>query len=382
MSWNEPPKGDGNNPQDPWRSHGRKNNDGPPGLDEILRQLKNKLNKYFGRKSGDSGKSAAPSKGSSLFTLVLGILLVLWFSAGIYRVEQAEQAVILRFGQFYEITGAGLQWRMPWIDSVEKVNTGRVRTQAHQATILTHDKNIVDMQVEVQYRVNKPKAFVFSIQDPIGVLAQATESALRQVVGSSDMGNVITEGRHAIAQDVRRKIQRYLDAYSSGIEVTKVNIEDAHPPNDVKAAFDDVIKAKEDEERLKSEAQAYANGVIPEARGLATRQAEEAEAYKREVLVRAQGEAERFTQLLPEYRRAPEVMRQRLYIEMMESILSKTSKVMIATGSNNNLIYLPLDKLMKETPEVGVKSPTTIKAPIEVPPESSVKPNRFGREDR
>ncbi len=385
MSWNEPkdggPKNSGDKPKNPWQG----NRQGPPDLDEALKKLQNKLKQLFsGKKPNGAGPGKTNNSSGSILTVVLGALVVLWFVSGIYSVQQAEQAVVLRFGKFHGLVGAGLQWRPRFIDTIEKVNTERVRTHSHGATILTQDKNIVDIKVEVQYRVINPKNFVLKIQDPLGTLAQSTESALRYVVGGEDMDNVITEGRHAIAQQVRERTQNYLDAYSAGVEVTKVNIEDAHPPNEVKAAFDDVVKAKEDEERLKNEAQAYANAVIPESRGHATRQREEAEAYRQEVISRSQGEAIRFSRLLVEYQRAPEVTRQRLYIETMESVLSKSSKVMVST-KGNNMLYLPLDKLMKPAGEEQAKTPLI--SPVEKPTPAqatapNLEPNRFGRGDR
>lgn len=385
MSWNEPngggsPKGE--KPKDPWGNNGRKT---PPDLDALLRKWFDKIHALLGGKNlGSSGPTKNGELGPQMALMILGGLLILWLLSGVYRVEQAEQVVVTRFGKFYTIVGPGLQWRPRFIDSIVKVNTERVHTHSHQATILTRDKNIVDVQVGVQYRVSNPRSFVLSIQDALGILTQATESALRHVVGGSDMGSVITEGRQAIAQEVRQKIQHYLDTYSSGLAITKVNIEDAHPPNEVKAAFDDVIKAKEDEERLQNEAQAYANGMVPEARGHAVRQREEAEAYKQEVIARAEGEASRFSRLLVEYKRAPEVTRQRLYLETMESIFSKTSKVVVS-AKGNNLLYLPLDKIMqatvseKTTPPVVDKPAASLVTP-EPPP--NVIRNRFGREDR
>lgn len=337
MAWNQP--GGGKNPQDPWRNGQNQ----PPDLDELLKKLQDKINGLLG---GGRKKSNHDGEITGLLLVALAISIVVWFFAGIYRVEQAEQALVLRFGKFHEMVGAGLHWNPYWIDKTVKINTEQVSSYSHKSTMLTEDQNIVDVELEVQYRILDPRRYYFEINDPLGTLRQATESALRHVVGGSVMDQVITEGRQVIAQDVVVRLQEYLDRYRSGLIITKVNVEDAHPPKEVKEAFDDVIKAREDEDRLKNEAQAYANGVIPEARGSAQRQIEEANAYKGEVVSRSKGEAQRFSQLLVEYRRSPEVTRERLYIETMESVFNRSSKVFVDIESGSPLIYLPLEKLM------------------------------------
>ncbi len=336
MAWNEP--GGRNSKQDPWRGGGHQ---GPPDLDEFIKKLQEKMPKFFG-----GGGTNSTGGGYGFLVAVLILLILGWGAYGVYRVEQAEQAVILRFGKFHNIVGAGLHWNPPLIDEVLKVNTEQVSSQSHQSSMLTEDQNIVDVQLEVQYRVQNPRDYFLSINDPKSALKQATESALRHVVGGSEMDEVITEGRYVLAQDVISRLQNYLDRHKTGLIATKVNVEDAHPPNEVKAAFDDVIKAKEDEVRLKNEAEAYANGVIPEARGQAQRLLEEANAYKNELISRASGDAERFTKLRIEYEKAPKVTRERLYLETMEQVLGRVTKVVMDVEGGQSLTYLPLDKLL------------------------------------
>jgi len=316
MAWNEP--GGGRNNQDPWR--GRDGRGGSSDLDDVLKKLQDRFGGMFGG-SGDDNSSLG------LIGLILGILVIVWGVAGFYRVEQAEQAVVLRFGKYHDMVSAGLHWN-PWgIDSVMKVDTSQLNSMPVRATMLTEDQNIVDIDLQVQYRVNDAQAYFLDSSDPIAALRNSVESALRHVVGGSEMDRVLTDGREAIAVEVDKRLQEYLDRYKTGLVVEKINVEDAHPPKDVKDAFDDVIKAKEDEERVKNEAQAYANQVVPEARGKAQRMIEEANAYKSEVVERAAGEAARFEQMYAQYKKAPEVTRRRLYIETMEQVMGNSTKV-------------------------------------------------------
>jgi membrane protease subunit HflK len=345
MAWNEPGGGRNNN-QDPWRNGGG-NNEGPPDLDEVMKKLQERFGGLFGGGKGGNNSGGSNSGGTGLLVVALVIGLLFWIGSGVYRVEEAEKAVVLRFGKFHNIVSAGLHWKPTFIDEILKVNTKQVYSHRHEASMLTEDQNIVDVQLEVQYLVDDPQKYYLEVADARSSLRQATESSLRHVVGSKPMDLVITEGREIIAIEVKGRLQEYLNRYNTGLYINKVNVQDAHPPKEVKASFDDVIKAKEDKERLKNEAEAYANGIVPEARGMARRQLEEANAYKSEVVSKAEGEADRFKRLLVEYEKAPEVTRQRLYIDAMESVFSNSTKVMVDVEGGNNMLYLPLDKIME-----------------------------------
>jgi membrane protease subunit HflK len=347
MSWNEP--GGGNNkPKDPWGGGGG-GNEGPPDLDEALKKLQAKLGGLFGGGGGSSsGGSAMPGfSGAALGVLALVAVLV-WALMGIYQVDQQERGVILRFGKYNETVQPGLQWNPPLIDDVTLLNITKVRSVSFREIMLTQDENIVEVKLSAQYVINDPVKFVLKVRDPERSLQHAAQSALRHVVGGTSMDMVLTEGRAQIAIDVQARLQEYLDLYETGILVSKVTVDESKPPTQVQAAFDDVIKAREDEERLKNEAQAYANGVVPEARGGAQRQIEEASAYKEQVVANADGESERFNRLLTEYRKAPEVTRERLYLDAVQNVYSQTNKVMVDVESGNNMMYLPLDQLTKQ----------------------------------
>ena len=342
MAWNEP-GGGGNKPKDPWGG----GEQGPPDLDEALKKLQEKLGGLFGgRGSGGSGKSGGGKAiPASLFVVAALVAVVVWALMGLYQVDEQERAVVLRFGKYYDTVQPGLQWNPPLIDEVIKVNTTKVRAATFRESMLTRDENIVEVRMSVQYVIMDPTSFVLKIRDPEGSLQQAAQSALRHVVGDSRMNSVLTEGRAQIGVDVQARLQRYIDMYETGIRVVQVNIDDSKPPNQVQAAFDDVIKAREDEERLKNEAQSYANGIVPEARGRAQRVIEEASAYREQVVAEAEGEAERFKALLEEYAKAPEVTRERLYLDAVQRVFRNTSKVMVDVEGGNNVMYLPLDKM-------------------------------------
>ena len=339
MAWNEPGGGD----KDPW---GNRNNDGPPDLDEALKKLQEKLGGIFG--GGSGGKGSAKGFG----TLLIGAIVVaglLYSFAGFYQVDEKERAVVLRFGAFSEIKQPGLRWNAPLITEVFVENVTEERQYPSRGLMLTEDESIVELPITVQYNVNDVKAYVLNVRDPEVSLRHAADSALRHVVGSTELEQVLSEGRGKIADEVEVRLQQYLDSYGTGILVRDVNIQEGRPPEEVRAAFDDVIKAKEDEERLKNEAQAYANAVVPAARGRAQRMLEEAEAYRAEVTSRAEGESERFVNLLTEYTKAPEVTRERLYIEALEQVMGNASKVLVDVEGGNNMMYLPLDKLMEQS---------------------------------
>ena len=344
MSWN------GNDKKDPW---GR--NDGPPDIDEAVKQLKKKLSSIFGG-GGSGSDSGKPLKGKFLY--IFGIIFSLWVILGIYQVEQAERSVVLRLGKFLEIKGPGLHWNPPLLDSRAIVDVVRVRPHRHDALMLTQDENIVDVTVSVQYQIADPKKYVLDIRDADASLAQATESALRHVVGGSIMDDVLTVGREQIAVEVKARLQDYLDRYSTGLQVVIVNIEDSAPPSQVQASFDDVIKAREDEVKVRNQAETYANGIVPEARGEAQKQIQGAQAYRDQVIAEAQGDANRFTKLLTEYQKSPTVTRNRLYLDAVQNVMANSTKVMIDVEGGNNILYLPLDKIVQSASESTINNST------------------------
>jgi membrane protease subunit HflK len=339
MAWNEP---GGGKQKDPWGG----GNQGPPDLDEAFRKFRDKLNSLFGGKGGGgAGGGSFHFSGGVFAAVALGVALI-YAALGFYQVDQKELAVVLRLGKYLETVNPGLHWNWPLVDKVSTVNVTSVRSVRHRSVMLTEDENIVDVAISVQYLISDPKAYLLRVKAPEASLEQAAESALRHVVGGSVMDQIITEGREQIAVDVQARLQQYLDAYRTGIQVAKVNIEDARAPSQVQEAFDDVTRAKEDRERLKNEAETYAKGVVPEARGRAQRQIEEAKAYREQVVARAEGEAARFENLLAEYHKSPEVTRQRLYLDAIQSVLGSTSKVLVDVPGGNNVLYLPLDKMV------------------------------------
>lgn len=361
MAWNEPGGRDDKN--DPWSSGGndrggrRPNSDdqGPPDLDEALQKFMDKINSLLGagKKSGGSGGgSTGGQAGPGLgFIGVLALLaVVVWAGMGFYTVDQQERGVILRLGKFTETVQPGLQWNPPLIDDVTILNVTRVRTYDHRSLMLTKDENIVDVDMTIQYVVSDPKNYVLNVRDPEVSLGHASESSLRHTVGATIMDSILTEGRDTLAVEVQARLQRYMEVYGTGLAISRVNIKNATAPSQVQDAFDDVIKAREDEQRVKNQAESYANGIVPEARGTAQRVMEEANAYREEVVARATGEAERFIALLDAYQLAPDVTRERLYIETLQQVYANTPKVMIDNdGNGNNMMYLPLDKLMERS---------------------------------
>lgn len=350
MAWNEP---GGNGSKDPWgNNQGNKNrgNQGPPDLDEVFKNLQDKFGGLFGGKGGGKDGSKGGSGGgfSTIgIGIVVAVLLVFWMATGFYKIEEAERGIVLRFGAHVDTVQTGLHWHLPIpIERVEKVDVTRVHTLPINSTMLTEDENIVDIIGTVQYQVIDAEAYLFNVRSPDISLMQITESALRQSIGRSKMDHVITEGRAEIANQVEEIIQSIVDSYVAGITIFDVNIQEAKPPEAVKDAFDDVTRAREDEVRFKNEAEAYRNEVIPKARGASARILEEAEAFKSEVVARAEGEGERFIQLLGEYKKSPEITRQRLYIDMKESVFTNSTTIMIDVDSGNNLMLLPLDKIL------------------------------------
>ena len=353
MAWNEP--GGNSNNQDPWggkrRGGDRK---GPPDLDEAFRKLQESLNGLFGGgkkrsgNGGDAGGSSGGGGGLGLLGIGLVVLAAIWLYSAVYVVDEQEQAVVLRFGKYYETVGPGLNIYFPPMDRKYMENVTRERAYTKQGQMLTEDENIVEVPLTVQYKITNLQDYVLNVDQPEVSLQNATDSALRHVVGSTAMDQVLTEGRELMASEIKKRLQGFMDTYKTGITVTQVNVQSAAAPREVQEAFDDVIRAREDEQRSRNQAETYANGVVPEARGQAQRIIEDANGYRDEVISRAKGEGDRFVKLVTEYRKAQEVTRQRLYLETMQDVYSNTSKVLV-TGKDgqNNLLYLPLDKMVE-----------------------------------
>lgn len=372
MSWNEP----GGDKKDPWSGRGDKK--GPPDLDEAIRSLQEKLGKFFGGGNGDNdGSPRNFFSGNSMKSLgfLAGGAIVLWGLSGFYIVDEGNHGVETRFGKYIDTTQSGLNWHFPApIERVDIINVMQQRyievgyrsggseqvtgSVPKEALMLTKDENIVDVRLAVQYQVKDAKDFLFNVVNPTATLKQVIESAQRGVVGGSTMDFVLTEGRSEVVAQIKKEIQNVMDNYKSGVQVTSVNLQDVQPPEQVQNAFEDAIKSREDQQRLINEAEAYSNDVVPKARGAAARRIQEAEGYKEQVIAQAQGETNRFSKLLAEYIKAPDVTRKRLYIESMESVLAETNTVMVDVKGGNNLLYLPLDKMMQHQP-----SPPPMNAP-------------------
>ncbi len=348
MAWNEP---GGGKDKDPWGKKGA--DQGPPDLDEAFRKLQSQLAGIFGGRGGGSG--GGPSSASLNPRSLLMILLVavaVYGLTGLYQIDEQERGVVFRFGAVKsEVVMPGLHWFPRFVDHVETVNVKRVNSIKHQALMLTQDENIVDVTLTVQWLIDKPIDFATKVRDPEASLENAAESALRHVVGSTQMDNVITEGG-AIAVEVGERVQTYLNSYGTGILVSKANIDQSVPPKQVQDAFDDVQRAKEDQQRVINEATAYRESIVPEARGEAQKEILQAEAYRDQVTARAEGEARRFNKLLAEYRQAKDITRTRLYIDAVESVLTHTTKILVDVKGANNMMYLPLDKLMQQSPSM------------------------------
>ncbi len=394
MSWNEP----GGDKKDPWS--GRKDENGPPDLDEVIRSFQEKLGGIFGGGSGGGNSEGGSLKG--LGFLAAGAA-VLWGLSGFYIVDEGRRGVVTRFGAYAETTQPGLNWRIPSpIDKVQIVDVQNVQvvevgyrsggrqgagSVPREALMLTKDENIVDIRLAVQYQVKDAKNYVFNVLNPTATLKQVTESAERGVIGHNTMDFVLTEGRSEIVAEIQKEIQKVMDSYESGILITTVNLQDAQPPEQVQGAFEDAIKAREDEQRYINEAQAYANEVVPVARGAASRKMQEAEAYQESMIAKATGEVSRFSQLLTEYKKAPKVTRQRMYLESMENVLANTSTVMVDVKGSNNMMYLPLDKIGNRatTPRmnnnVSVPQSTTV-APQKSTVNNSIRSTNRGRDVR
>ncbi|MEY1660998.1 FtsH protease activity modulator HflK [Isoalcanivorax beigongshangi] len=356
MAWNEP---GGNKPRDPWGGgSGGKNTQGPPDLDEVFKNLKQK---FTGGGGGSQGSGAGFPKAT--LGLVAALLAVLYLFWAAFQVDAAEQAVVLRFGKLHRVVDSGLNWHLPPFEQYRKVNVTQVRSHRVSEEMLTGDTNIVGVTLEVQYRVFDPEAYLLKVANADSMLRNATESALRHVAGSKTINAVLSTEREELRVAVQHRLQHYLDEYSTGLLVQAVVLDSTEAPAAVRDAFQDVTRAREDEDRFKKEAEAYANSLIPEARGRAQRLREEAQAYRAESVDRAEGEAERFGKLLTEYRRAPEVTRERLYLETLEAVFGNSSKVLVDSEGSNNMMYLPLDQLMRERAASGTGSNADSSAP-------------------
>lgn len=391
MSWNEP----GGSNKDPWSGRDKQQPDTSE-IDEAIRSWQEKFDKMRGSGGG--------------FSLLAVVGISVWALTGIYIVDEGNRGVVTRFGKYSETTMPGPHWRIPSpVENVDMVNvenqrfvevgyrSSGARQQSagavpKEALMLTQDENIVDVRLAVQYQIKDAKEFQFNVRDPEAALKQITESAERGVIGKSDMDFVLTKGRSEVADEIKAEVQQVLDVYKAGIRITSVNLQDAQPPEEVQGAFEDAIKAREDEQRLINEAETYRNDVIPKAKGTAARQAAEADGYKQKVIARAQGDASRFNKVLAEYEKAPEVTRKRLYLDAMQSVMHGSHTIMVDSKASNSLIYLPLDKLVRahadnEGEESGkTEAPVSALGSSQLPTQSSDgkpwRPSVRGREAR
>ncbi|OGT89052.1 MAG: HflK protein [Gammaproteobacteria bacterium RIFOXYA12_FULL_61_12] len=379
MAWNEP-----GNDKDPWG--GKQGNEGPPDLDEVVRDLRKKLGGLFSRRGdGENSGSGGPSLGGAGVSLILGVIVALWLASGIYIIEPAERGLVLHFGAFKKVTQAGPNWHIPYpVEQVIKVNVDQINSFRHKAQMLTRDENIVDVELTVQSRIQDAVDYEFQDQNPDKTIQDATETAVRETIGKNKLDFILTEGRGAVAVQIKDGIQGLLNLYKTGLIVTSVNMQPAKPPEAVKSAFDDAIKAREDKERQENEAHAYSNEVVPKARGAAARRVADAEAYRDRRIAEAGGEADRFGAVLTEYEKAPEVTRERLYLEAVESVLGKAGKVIVNVEGGGNITYLPLDRLMNRASANGEETatPETATAPqAQAAPADGAKGERPQREE-
>ena len=385
MSLNDPNWGRGGGSRGPGGGK-----EGPPDLDELWRNFNRRLNELFGRKRPGAEQPPRPPSAARFgggAGLIGGLILAVWLASGFYIVVEGTRGVVLTFGKFTEETSPGLRWRLPWpIQSNEIVNISQVRTLEvgyrnnvktkvlKESLMLTDDENIVDLQFAVQYLVKDAREYIFNVRRPDETAMQAAESAMREIIGKGKMDAILYESREAIAISARKLMQEILDRYKVGIEVSTVTIQNAQPPEQVQAAFDDAVKAGQDRERQKNEGQAYANDVIPKASGAAARLTQEADGYRQRVIAGAEGDASRFRQVLAEYSKAPAVTRERIYIETMQQILTTTSKVMLDYKGSGNLLYLPLDKLMQQGGAATLSEAQAAQRPSPEPPAAEPGP--------
>ncbi|UYZ84491.1 FtsH protease activity modulator HflK [Entomomonas sp. E2T0] len=376
MAWNEPGNSnnndndkDKNRDQDPWGKPPKNNggNEGPPDLDEALRKVKDSFNKFLGGKKPSNNNSGRNNGGGDFAIPILPIVLIIivvivgfWLSKAIYVVDQQEEAVILRFGKYHDTVKPGLHIYFPPIDTKFQVNVTAERSYSKHGQMLTSDENIVEIPLTVQYRIIDLEKFVLKNDAPEQSLENATDSALRQVAGSTNMDDILTSGREKMAGDIQEELTKMLEKYETGIQVTQVNIQSATAPSDVQSAFDDVIRAREEQQKLKNEAETYQNGIVPDARGEAARIEKQSTGYREAIVDRATGEAIRFEKLLEAYQQAPKVTRERMYLETIQEILTKTSKILVTSkDGQSQLLYLPIDKLMNNQQAVPANNSAT-----------------------
>jgi len=378
MAWNEP----GNNDKDPWKNKGG-NNQGPPDLDDLFKDLGNKFNGIFGGKSGGSAGSGNAGGGFSgvAVTLALFVALIAYLFTCVYTIKEAERGIKLRFGEYVGVVEPGLSWKWTFIENIIPVDVQTTRDLPASGFMLTQDENVVRVEMQIQYRVINARDYIFSVTNADDSLSQSLDSALRYVVGHSIMDDVLTSGREQVRQQVWSELEKVIEPYNLGIMIVDVNFKDARPPEEVKDAFDDAIAAQEDEVHFIREAEAYARGIEPRARGRVKRMEQEALAYKEQTVLDAEGAVARFEKILPEYKAAPEVTRQRMYLSTMEKVYGNTSKVMVDVEGGNNMMYLPLDKIMQN------QSTSTRVLPQSIPNVSSTtnstsSSSSTGRSDR
>jgi membrane protease subunit HflK len=367
MAWDDGDKGN------PWRSDKDK---GPADLDAVVRDLQRKLAGIFRGSGGGRGGSGDSGLSGGLVASALVVIAVVWASFGFYRVDAAERGVEFRFGAFQGLTSPGLQWHLPWpIESAETINTGATEPLNYRASMLTRDENIVNVALVVQFRRTDPQSYMFNLRNPEATLEAATASAIREVIGRNVLDFILTEGRAEVSQQAQDLLQATLDSYEAGITIYEVNLVNAEFPGEVEVAVQDSIRAREDRERRILEAQTYSNEILPRARGEAERRRQEAEAYREQVIADAEGESDRFMQILTEYEKAPGVTRERLYIETLEEILRASTKVLVDTEGGNNLLYLPLDRLVERRSAVPAAEPVPSSV-VPQPPVNSVPRSR------
>ena len=392
MSLNDPQWGNRGND-----GGGKRPNQGPPDLEELWRDFNRRLTGLFNKKSGGGndggGSNRPPIEFNPKFLgggigLLVGLVIVVWLASGFYIVDASQRGLVLQFGKYKESTGSGLNWRLPYpIQSHELVNISGVRTievgyrgteknkVLKEALMLTDDENIINIQFAVQYIIKDPVEYIFNNRHADDAVMQVAETSIREIVGKNKMDFVLYEGREQIAVNASKLMQDILDRYKTGILISKVTMQNAQPPEQVQAAFDDAVKAGQDRERQKNEGQAYANDVVPKAKGTAARLLQEADGYKQRLIATAEGDASRFKQINTEYAKAPEVTRSRMYLETMQQIYASTSKVMVDTKGQGNLLYLPLDKLMQATGAVaGTAAQNGVGSSAEMPAQSQPVP--------